>query len=390
MNTDSFDLITNGRVLLPSGELAAADIRIQNGMLAEIAPRLKGKRALDAQGGYVLPGLIDLHCHGMGFFSLEKGSLAEWAALEAQQGATRFFPTLFGPPESLLELMPQHLQATDQFKAAPQVGGFRLESPYLAQTGAGRGQDLAPVTPELTGRLLRAGGGHIRIWDLSPELPGAVDAIRMLSGQGVVCSLAHTRASIEQARAAVDAGLRLVTHLFDTFAVPEMTDAGVYPAGLIDYLLVEDRVTCEIIADGTHVHPLLVEKALRCKGPAGVVFVTDSNYGAGLPPGDYQLPGGWGKARIGDRNNGVRLIARDLVLAGSALTPLNCFQNAVRLFGKSVAEASRLCSANPARLMGLNAGTLAAGQDADLIIVDADLNLKATVVAGQGLFGDMG
>lgn len=384
------DVITNGRVLLPGGELAAIDVRIQKGVLAEVAPGLKGKHILDAQGGYVLPGLIDLHCHGMGFFSLEKGSLSEWASLEAQQGATRFFPTLFGPPENLIGLMSQHLRETDQLRATPQVGGFRLESPYLAQTGAGRSEDLARVTPELTARLLAAGGGRIRIWDLSPELPGAVDTVRKLSGQGVVCSLAHTRASIEQARAAVDAGARLVTHLFDTFAVPEMTDPGVYPAGLVDYLLVEDRVTCEIIADGTHVHPLLVEKALRCKGPEGVVFVTDSNYGAGLPPGDYTLPAEWGEARIGDRNNGVRLIARGMVLAGSALTPLNCFQNAVRLLGKSLAVASRLCSANPARLMGVNAGTLAVGREADLVILDADLNLKATIVAGQCLWGAPG
>jgi N-acetylglucosamine-6-phosphate deacetylase len=381
------DVITNGRVLLPDGDLVSVDIRIQNGILSEIAPRLKGQQILDAQGGYVVPGFVDLHCHGLGFCSLEKGSLAEWAALEAQQGATRFFPTLFGPPDSLVDLMVQHLRETDQFKATPQVGGFRLESPYLALTGAGRGEDLTRITPDMTDRLMSAGGGRIRIWDLSPELPGAVETIGRLSGQGVVCSLAHTRATIEQARAAVDAGLRLVTHLFDTFAVPEMTDPGVYPAGLVDYLLVEDRVTCEIIADGTHVYPLLVEKALRCKGPDGVAFVTDSNYGAGLPPGDYRLPGGWGEARIRDRNNGVRLIARGLVLAGSALTPLNCFQNAVHLFGKSLAVASRLCSANPARLMGLNAGTIEVGRDADLVILDADLNLKATVRAGRCMVG---
>jgi N-acetylglucosamine-6-phosphate deacetylase len=379
-------VIKGGSVVGVNG-VVNADVLVENDVIVNVGKNLKGDVTLDATGCHIFPGFVDLHCHGMGFCSLEKGSLAEWAALEAQQGATRFFPTLFGPPENLIELMQQHLRETDQLKATPQVGGFRLESPYLAQTGAGRGEDLAPILPELTDRLLIAGGGHIRIWDLSPELPGAVETIARLSGQGVVCSLAHTRATIEQARAAVDAGLRLVTHLFDTFAVPEMIDPGVYPAGLVDYLLVEDRVTCEIIADGTHVHPLLVEKALRCKGPKGVAFVTDSNYGAGLPPGDYRLPAGWGEARIRDRNNGVRLIARGLVLAGSALTPLNCFQNAVQLFGKSLAVASRLCSANPARLLGLNAGEVALGRNADLVMLDADLNLKTTIVAGRGVFG---
>lgn len=386
MNT-AIDRIANGKVLLPSGTWAAVDVGMARGRLTALKRRVTGRRVWDARGGWVLPGFIDLHCHGLGFHSLEQGRLEEWAAQEARYGTTRFYPTLFNPPEVLTDLLARHLRETDGLRATPQVGGFRLESPYLAQTGAGRNRDLTPITPAVTTRLLRAGGGQIRIWDLSPELPGAVETIARLTAQGVVCSLAHTRATIAQARAAVDAGARLVTHLFDTFAVPEMTDPGVYPAGLVDYLLVEDRVVCEIIADGTHVHPLLVEKARRCKGADGVVFVTDSNYGAGLPPGDYHLPGGWGRARIGDRNNGVRLIARDLVLAGSALTPADAFRNAVRLFGQSLAEASRLCSGNPARLMGLKAGVLAPGRPADLVILDDDLRVTATFVAGRLVWG---
>ena len=146
--------------------------------------------------------------------------------------------------------------------------------------------------------LLEAGGGRIKIWDFSPELPGAPEAIRHLSEHGVVCSLAHTRATRAQGRAAVEAGARLVTHLFDVFYhAPEASDPDpdIYAAGLVDYLLVEDRLTCEIIGDGTHVDPMLVEKAFRCKPPLGLVFVTDSNYGAGLPPGRYTLPGDWGQ-----------------------------------------------------------------------------------------------
>lgn len=162
-------------------------------------------------------------------------------------------------------------------------------------------------------------------------MPGASELICQLTRDGVVCSIAHTQGSIEQSRVAVDAGARLVTHMFDTFVLPEITnsDPGVYPTGLVDYLLIEDRVTGEIIADGTHVHPLLLEKTFRCKTPKRIAFITDSNIGAGLSPGEYTLPGGWGRALIKGANNGVRLVDRGMGLAGSALTPIDAFRNAV-------------------------------------------------------------
>ena len=135
-----------------------------------------------------------------------------------------------------------------------------------------------------------------------------------------------------------------------------------YPAGLTDYFLIEDRVTCEIIGDGTHVHPILVEMTFRCKTPDRLAFVTDSNYGAGLPPGRYLLPGSWGNVEIKTCNDGIRMLDRDMELAASALTPLDGFHNAVRMFGKDIATASRVCSRTPARLLGLNKGEIVPGR----------------------------
>jgi len=377
-------VIKNGDVLLAEGRLAQVDIRTVDGKIIQIGQELQGEQELDATGHYVLPGLIDLHQHGIGFESCESDTLDEFARLEASRGATTFFPTLFAAPDKSTRLMARHRRNTDELRRLPQIGGFRLESPYLAHTGAGLADDLALPSRATTNALLAAGGGHIRIVDISPELPGALDEIRYLSAQGIVCSLAHTEASIAQARAAVDAGARLVTHLFDTFVLPSLDDPdpGVYPAGLVDYLLVEDRVMCEIIGDGTHVHPLLVEKALRCKTPDRLVFVTDSNLGAGLAPGDYELPNNWGRGRIQGPNNGVRLVDRDMALAGSALTPLDSLKNAVNLFGQPLAVASVICARTPARLLGLNKGEIAIGKDADLIVVDHDLELRHTIVAG--------
>ena len=380
-------VIRNGSVLLADGSIRQVDLRLAGGRVAEIGPGLRARAEVAAAGAHVLPGLMDLHLHGLCRESLEESTLADFARLEAERGCTTFLPTFFAPPAVMVQQLQRHRRESQELQLIPQVPGFRLESPYLAQTGAGVSEDLVPISPEITSQLLAAGGGHVRIWDLSPELPGAPGLIRELSAQGIVCSLAHTQATIEQARAAVAAGARLVTHFYDTFVLPEITDPdpGVYPAGLTDYLLVEDRVTCEIIGDGTHVHPLLVEVTLRCKTPDRVAFVTDSNYGAGLPPGRYSTPK-WGDILVDGPNAGVRLPDREMELAGSALAPIDSFRNALRLFGQDLAVASRLCARTPARLLGLNKGELAVGRDADVVVLDANLQVRCTIAAGQVIY----
>ena len=386
MGEDKTLVIKNGNVLLPEGEVSAYDVLIENGQVQEVGESLAAVLEIDAEGKYVVPGLIDLHTHGIHRVTLQSGTLSEYASIEASFGSTNFYPTFFDTPEAIAEQMRRHRAETDELRLLPQIKGFRLESPYLARTGAGLAKDLGQITHQTTDMLLKAGGGHIKIWDVSPELEGAPEAIEYIAQRGIVCSIAHTRATIEQGRAAVDAGARLVTHLFDVFEPPEDTGSGVYPHGLVDYLLIEDRVTCEIIGDGTHVPELLVEKAFRCKPLDRLVFVTDSNFGAGLLPGQYEAGGSWGLVQINGPNNGVRMVDRGMGLAGSALTPIDASRNAIRLFHKSMAVASQICSLNPAHLMGLNKGEIAPGRDADLIVLDTDLELHTTIVAGQIIY----
>ena len=387
MNAAGSLTIKNGRVLLPNGLIENCDVLIEGKQIKQVGTNIPSDGpTIDAGGSYVLPGLIDIHTHGMGHESTSEGSLKEYAKLCTSYGATTLYPTLFSSADRTVQQLKRHLAETNDLRDTPQVAGFRLESPYLAYTGGGTSKDLAPITDENTKMMLDAGAGHIKIWDISPELPGACDLIRQLTAQGIVASMAHTHATIDEAKAAVDAGLKLATHLFNTFVMPEWAEGGVYGVGLVDYLLIEDRVTCEIIGDGTHVKPILVEKAFRCKPNDGIVFVTDSNMGAGLPPGRYSLPGGWGDVMIDGSNNGVRLIDRDMGLAGSALTPIDGFRNAIRLFGADIARANHLCSTSPARLLGLNKGEIAVGKDADIIILNDDLELLRAIVQGAELF----
>lgn len=378
-------LLRGGNVLLPNGKIEKRDIAVESGVIAAIGDKLGAGKSIDLDGAHVFPGLIDIHTHGIAFHRMGFCSLEEYAGTEAEHGATTLVAGFFDTVDNLERTLQMYAKEIESPRVSKQVIGFRLESPYVARTGAGFGEQLAPISEDTTRRLLEAGKGHIKIWDLSPELDHAAETAARLTRMGIVCSICHTQATIEEARRAVDAGMKLVTHTFDTFVVPEMTDPGVYPAGLIDYLLVEDRVVCEIVADGTHVPPLLVEKALRCKSTWRTAFVTDSNLGAGLPSGTYNIPG-YGDAVVDGSNNGVRLVEKAMGLAGSALTPVNAFRNAVRMFGLSFAEASRVCSETPARLLGLNKGSIELGRDADMIVLDKDLEVLYTICAGDTIY----
>jgi N-acetylglucosamine-6-phosphate deacetylase len=148
----------------------------------------------------------------------------------------------------------------------------------------------------------------------------------------------------------------------------------------VDYLLIEDRVVCEIIGDGTHVAPMLVEKAFRCKTPERLAFITDSSQSSGLPPGTYTMAGS--EVVIRGVNDGVR-VADTMYLAGSALSPIDALRNVVRLFGKDLAVAAQVCSATPARLLGLNKGAIAVRRDGDLIVLGRDLELRCVIAGGS-------
>lgn len=381
-------LVKNGTVLHHDHFVPGHDLRIADGQITAIAPALApepGEQVIEADGCYVLPGLIDLHNHGIRHVMAQYDSLVEYSRLMAAAGATGCVPTLLGSPQENSVVMRRGLEETDRFRRTPNVLGFRPEITYLAKTGAGAAAALTRITPETTEALYRAAEGRIPIWDVSPELDGALPFIRWCRERGIVTSLAHSSASIEQARRAVDAGLALVTHFYDTFDPPPQTDPGVYPAGLTDYIQVEDRLTVEIIPDGVHVHPLLVEKTFRCKGLGRIVFVTDGVRGAGNPPGVYDgLYPGVQVEVTADR--GVRRKPDD-ALSGSALTPIQCLRNAVQRFGRSLIEASILCSRTPARVLGLHRkGYLAAGMDADIVILTPDLAVRTTIVGGEILY----
>jgi N-acetylglucosamine-6-phosphate deacetylase len=381
-------LIQNGTVLHRDQIIADCDLRVEKGKIIAIESGLTagpGEPITDASDCYVLPGLIDLHNHGLRHVAAQSDGLLEYSQLLLEEGVTACVPTFAGTPQQNIRTMQDGLRETDHFKSTPNIIGFRPEITYVAKTGAGSAASLTPVTADTTAAIYEGGEGYIRIWDIAPELEGAIPFVRWSTERGIVTSLAHSSATVEQTRQAIDAGLRLVTHFYDTFELAVQTDPGVYPAGLTDYIQIEDRLTVEIVPDGVHVHPYLVEKTFRCKGLERIVFVTDGVKGAGSPLGIYDgLYEGVQVEVTADR--GVRRTSDD-ALSGSAITQLQSFRNAVQKFDKSILEASILCSRTAARLLGLDSkGYLAAGMDADILLLDKTLELKTTIVGGEVMY----
>lgn len=380
-------LVRGGGVLAAGRVEQGCDLLAEEGRVRRIGRGLaepRGARVVDARDCWVLPGLVDIHTHGIGDVAIDTGSAREFSRLHAASGVTSCLATLALDAEADARRMREILRETEGFTLTPNIVGFRPEILYLVDASAGPSSSLARPDVRTTEMLWEASRGLIRVWDVSPEIEGALPFIGWCAEHGVVASMAHSAAGIDVVRPAVDAGMRLVTHFYDLFAMPKEKDEGVYPAGVTDYINIEDRLTVEIIPDGVHVDPLLVEKTLRCKGTGRVVFITDSLRGSGKPPGTYDgiIPG---EPVEVTPDRGIRRKS-DGILSGSAITAITAFRNAVRMFGRSIPEACALCALTPARLLGLQRkGLIAAGMDADVIVVDRDLALRATIAAGQVL-----
>jgi N-acetylglucosamine-6-phosphate deacetylase len=221
-------------------------------------------------------------------------------------------------------------------------------------------------------RLLAFGG--VRLMTLAPELPGALELIGLLVQAGVVASLGHSDATYVEAGAAVGAGARAATHLFNAMRPLHHREPGVAGAAL-DL----PELSCELICDGVHADPAALRLAYRAKGLAGIRLATDATEAAGMPDGEYHL----GRAAV-TVSAGIARTAGGAALAGSTLTMDVAVRNAVRFLGLTVEEAVALASTNPARLLGLGdcKGAIAPGMDADLVVLDDALNVRATMIGG--------
>ena len=372
-------LFTNGRVYV-DGQFQDTDLLVQDGRVAGFSG--KADEVVDLGGKLLIPGFLDLHTHGGDGVDVNAATaqdLAKIGKFFAKNGTTGWLCSI------LTDTPEQTLWCIDQAKAAmaapitgAQLMGIHLEGPFLcsAYKGAMPEHLLRKGDPALFRQYQQAAEGAVRYITVSPEVEGVVDMIAEIAGHTTV-AIGHSGADYETSCAAIDAGAQACTHTFNAMGLFHQHRPGIMGAVL------ERPVCCEAICDGRHLHPGSVRMLLACKGWDKVVAVTDSIQAAGLPDGHYKL--GVNDVVVED---GDAKLASNGVRAGSTLTTGQALKNLVKFTGESVEKVLPLLTANPARLIGMDhrKGSIAPGKDADLVVLDQDLNVTATYVAGVNVY----
>lgn len=351
-----------------------------------------GGGVFDARDAIVVPGLVDIQVNGALGWSFQAQHREHFDAIVAHHldaGTTTFLPTLVTADEETLAASLAIL--ADYCAASPLAAtlpGIHLEGPFLSPEKAGAHDPAALRLPDgpLLARFVAAARGQIRIVTLAPELPGSLELIRALAGQAIIVSAGHSAATYAQMQAAADAGLTFITHAGNASDWPHRAPRpegflGSEP-GLVGSLLADDRLSGSVILDGFHFHPALVPPLAKLKAPHGLVITSDASTVAGCPPGEYS--GGGLHATV--HAPGYATSGRDgRWLAGSTITLLDAVRRGVTLAGLSLHNAVRLASAVPAHHLGLaeRKGHLGVGADADCLVLNEDLSLRAVIVGGR-------
>jgi N-acetylglucosamine-6-phosphate deacetylase len=375
--------LTNARVLTPDGwhdDLAVLlDGERIAGLLPPSDPRLHDAQSHDLAGAMLLPGFIDVQVNGGGGVLFNEAPTVETirriGAAHRRYGTTGFLPTLIS---DRVEVMREALAAVEQALAegVPGLLGIHLEGPYLASARKGVHDAKyfhAPGEHELA--LLCAPHRGVRLVTLAPDrVPPA--SIRALVAAGVIVCAGHTAADYETTRAALDAGVRGFTHLFNA-----MTPFGSREPGVVGAALEDAASWCGIIVDGHHVHPASLRVAIAAKARGRMLLVTDAMPPVGADRPDYVLNGETITVK-----DGICQTAAG-VLAGSALDMATAVRNTVQMLGLPLEEAVRMASTWPAEFLGLGEshGRIAAGYRADLVVMDDDFHVRASWLGGNRL-----
>ncbi len=376
--------IVNGTLLLPNGEVKGRALAFEGGRIAGIldAP-VPGAQIIDAKGGYVSPGLVDVHIHGFMGMDASNGDLGELRAMSrklARWGTTSWLPTTMTLRWPMLEKCFDAIRRamsdslSEEWRGA-QVLGCHAEGPFINPAKKGAQDGDAIQRPDFD--RLKPWTDVVRLMTVAPEVDDALPFIRRAAETGVTLSMGHTAATANQALAGFDAGITHATHTFNAMPPLNHREPGAVGAALSD-----DRVYCELIADTFHVSPLLYGLMARQKGDR-LVLITDSIQVAHLPDGPHDQSG---QTVIVD---GIRCRFPDGTIAGSSLTMDRAVRNFRRHTGLPLWQVVNMASLYPARSVGAETfkGSLEPGKDADILITDGDLNVLRTWVRGECVFG---
>jgi N-acetylglucosamine-6-phosphate deacetylase len=368
-------VLTGASVVLPDGIVEGGRITVAGATIAANDPVQAS--TLDLPGHWILPGFVDIHVHGGGGASFSSGRTQDILTVidtHRRHGTTTMLAsTVTGDLDDLAR------QAAFLSELAEQgdLAGVHFEGPFISphRCGAHKPSLLRDPDPAEVRKLLDASRGAARMVTLAPELPGGLDSVRLLAEQGVIAAVGHTDAAYEATLRAIDAGATVATHLFNAMPPLHHRDPGPIAA-----LLEDERVTVELVNDGVHLHPSILELAFHRAGADRVAFITDAMDAAGFGDGNYLL----GPMAV-EVTDGVARLVDGGSIAGSTLTLDTAFKRAVTIDHLPVPDAVLALSANPARLLGAydRIGSLEPGKDADLVVLDAQFDLVGVMRKGR-------
>jgi N-acetylglucosamine-6-phosphate deacetylase len=384
------------RLYTPQEEIQDPLLFIEDGLISAVSSRAQQevpKHAMvvdltkDFADAILAPGFVDIHMHGGAGIDVMRASPAELPHLNkflTTHGVTGYFPTTVAAPldqtcralEKLADAIAAAAVSSNGNAAQARPLGIHLEGPFLShkRRGVHPPEYLVEPTLEIFERLWQAAHGQVRIMTIAPELPGALEVIAEAARRNVCVSIGHSDAQLDAARAGVRAGARHATHTFNAMRPLDHRDPGILAEVLIDR-----QLTADIIADGIHVAPEVVQLFLQAKDVERAVLITDATAAAGMPDGTYQL----GPIQVEVKDGRCTM---DGKLAGSVLTMDCAVRNVTRFAGWSLQHAVRAATMNPAQAVGLGQsyGVLAPGAEANLVVLSPNGEVRRTFVRGCG------
>jgi N-acetylglucosamine-6-phosphate deacetylase len=370
-----FEVIEDPRIVIDGGMIA--------GIVTGQAGETPGVQIVDFGDASIVPGFVDIHIHGASGYDVMEDDPAGLTAMESllvRHGVTSYFPTTvtapLDPTLRALERLGKAIESAKEERGrAGQARplGIHLEGPFIshARRGVHPSDDLLPPRLETLERFWEASRGQIKIMTIAPELEGATELIAEAARRGICVSLGHSDASIEAAERGIAAGARHATHTFNA-----MRPLGHRDPGILGVALVDDRLTADVIADGVHLDPMILQLFLRARGPDRAVLITDAIAATGMPEGRYRL----GALEV-EVKGGV--CTSEGKLAGSVLTMDRAVRNVVEIAKWDLRSAVQLATANPARVVGeTQRGRLAAGMAADMAVLNSEGIVQKTIVGG--------